>query len=85
MDDIRPTDERTANGSSIEELADGRVYALRNLLTLDGRVSAYPGHARGYSVSNCYLLKEPDGACVIDTGYAANEAQISSLPLRAKM
>lgn len=62
--------------SSILELADGKIYALRNLLTLDGRVSAYPGHARGYSVSNCYLLKEPDGAFILDTGYAANEAQI---------
>lgn len=76
MDDIRPTDASPDLASSIEDLADGRIYAMRNVLTLDGRVSAYPGHARGYSVSNCYLLKEPDGACVIDTGYAANEAQI---------
>ena len=63
-------------GSSVTELAGGKIYALRNLLTLDGRVSAYPGHARGYSVSNCYLLREPDGAFLLDTGYAANEAQI---------
>lgn len=63
-------------GSSITRLADGRIYALRNLLTLDGRVSAYPGLARGFSVSNCYLLVEPDGAFILDTGYAANEAQV---------
>ncbi len=66
----------SAQDAPIEVLAEGQVFALRNLLQLDGRVSAYPGHTRGYSVSNCYLLKEPDGACVIDTGYAANEAQI---------
>ena len=51
-------------GSSIAEVAPGKVYALRNLLTLDGRVSAYPGAARGYSVSNCYLLVEPGGAAI---------------------
>jgi len=65
-----------ATSGTITEVAEGKVYALRNLLTLDGRVSAYPGPTRGYSVSNCYLLKEPDGAAVIDTGYAANEKQI---------
>jgi hypothetical protein len=60
----------------ITEVVEGKVYALRNLLTLDGRVSAYPGHARGYSVSNSYLLREPDGAAILDTGYAANEQQV---------
>jgi hypothetical protein len=60
----------------ITEVAEGKVYALRSLLTLDGRVSAYPGHARGYSVSNSYLLREPDGAAILDTGYAANESEV---------
>ncbi len=63
-------------GSSIAEVFPGKVYALRSLLTLDGRVSAYPGPTRGYSVSNCYLLKESDGAAILNSGYAANEAQV---------
>jgi hypothetical protein len=66
----------STDGSSITEVHPGKVYALRNLLTLDGRVSAYPGATRGYSVSNCYLLKEPDGAAILDTGYAADEARV---------
>ena len=60
----------------IVELAAGKVYALHNTFALDGRISAYPISARGHSVSNCYLLKEDAGALLLDTGYAAHEAEI---------
>jgi flavorubredoxin len=49
---------------------------LQNALHLDGRVSAYPARARGYSMSNCYLLVEDDAATLLDTGYAAHEPAI---------
>jgi hypothetical protein len=69
--------------SNIATLADGKLYALQNALHLDGRVSAYPAHARGYSMANCYLLVEDDAAVLIDTGYAVHEpiirGQIESL------
>jgi hypothetical protein len=62
--------------SHIETLAEGKLYALQNTYSLDGRVSSYPAPARGFSVSNCYLLKEPDAAVLIDTGYAAHEESL---------
>ena len=62
--------------SGIVELAEGKAYALHNTFALDGRISAYPISARGHSVSNCYLLKEEAGALLLDTGYAAHEAEI---------
>lgn len=64
--------------SSITELVEGKVFALHNTFALDGRVSAYPSSARGYSPSNCYLLVEDDAAMILDTGYAAHEASILS-------
>jgi hypothetical protein len=67
----------------IASLTDGRLYALQNPFSLDGRVSAYPASARGFSVANCYLLTQPDGAMLIDTGFGKDEptirAQIESL------
>ncbi len=62
--------------SKVVELKEGKVYALHNTFPLDGRISAYPISARGHSVSNCYLLKEDNGALLLDTGYAAHEAEI---------
>ncbi|MEK9661696.1 MAG: hypothetical protein VW644_08185 [Alphaproteobacteria bacterium] len=62
--------------SAITELAPGKVFALHNTFELDGQVSAYPHSARGYSTSNCYLLKEDDGAILLDTGYAAHAEAI---------
>jgi flavorubredoxin len=62
--------------SGILELSAGRVYALQSAFELDGRVSAYPQSARGYSVGNCYLLKEGDRALLLDTGYAVYEQDI---------
>lgn len=62
--------------SGITEVVEGKVYALHNSLPLDGRLSAYPEKARGFSSSNCFLLKEPEGAYLLDTGYHAHEASI---------
>jgi hypothetical protein len=80
-----PPQSRSPHGfaGGIASLADGRLYALQNPFALDGRVSAYPASARGFSVSNCYLLTQPDGAMLIDTGFGKDEptirAQIESL------
>ncbi len=62
--------------SGLIELGAGRVYAMQNTFELNGRISAYPESARGYSVANCYLLKEGDRAMLLDTGYAAHEGEI---------
>src|SRR5689334_17249209 len=60
----------------IAEMAPGRLYALQHDFALDGRVSAYPASARGYSVANSYLIKEDDGALLIDTGFGKDEPAI---------
>jgi flavorubredoxin len=64
-------------------LAEGKLYALQNPFALDGRVSAYPASARGYSVANSYLLTQSDAALLIDTGFGKDEqiirTQIESL------
>jgi flavorubredoxin len=74
--------DRIAKGS-INALAADKLYALQNTMVLDGRVSSYPARATGYSVSNCYLLTQPDAAWLIDTGFGGHEAalrtQIESL------
>ncbi len=62
--------------SGLIELGAGRVYGMQNTFELNGRISAYPESARGYSVANCYLLKEGDRAMLLDTGYAAHEGEI---------
>ena len=55
-----------ALGSAVHTLVEGRLYALQNVFQLGGRVSAYPADAAGYSVSNCYLLKEGRHAMLLD-------------------
>jgi flavorubredoxin len=62
----------------IAGLAAGKLYALQNAFALDGRVSAYPASARGYSVVNSYLLTQSDAALLIDTGWAKDEPVIRS-------
>ncbi len=71
-----PVGRSTIEKSHIETIADGKLYALQNVMELDGRVSAYPANARGYSVSNCYLIKEGDRALLLDSGLSAHEASI---------
>jgi hypothetical protein len=53
-------------------LVPNRLYALQNVITLDGRISSYPANARGYTVSNCYLVKEGKDAVLLDSGYSAH-------------
>jgi hypothetical protein len=57
-------------------LEDGKLYALQNAYELDGRVSSYPASAKGYSVTNCFLLTQPDAAWLIDTGFGGDEPAI---------
>jgi hypothetical protein len=71
-----PVGRSTIDKGHIETIADGKLYALQNVMELDGRVSAYPANARGYSVSNCYLLKEGNRALLLDSGLSAHEASI---------
>ncbi|MES2187500.1 MAG: hypothetical protein V4505_23320 [Pseudomonadota bacterium] len=70
-------------GSNIHTLVEGKVYALQNVFQLEGRASAYPADATGYSVCNCYLIKQGDRAVLLDSGLVAHEqsiiAQINSL------
>src|ERR1700758_3428105 len=67
----------------VASLADDQLYALQNPFPLDGRVSAYPASARGFSVANSYLLTQPDAPMLIDTGFGKDEpvirAQIDKL------
>src|ERR1700722_18714574 len=80
-----PTNTRHPHAFSggIASLSDDKLYALQNPFALDGRVSSYPASARGFSVANSYLLKEPDAAMLIDTGFGKDEpvirAQIEAL------
>jgi hypothetical protein len=62
----------------VAALAEGKLYALQNPFALDGRVSTYPGSARGYSVANSYLLTQSDAALLIDTGFGKDEPVIRS-------
>ena len=79
-----PLDIATFNlGNNIHTLAEGKVYVLQNVFELNGKASAYPSNATGYSVCNCYLIKQGDRAVLLDSGLVAHEqsliAQISSL------
>jgi flavorubredoxin len=76
----RPPEAGQVGGftGGIATLAEGKLYALQNPYKLDGRVSSYPGSARGWSVANCYLLKQPDAAMLIDTGFGKDEQLIIS-------
>src|SRR5215813_5244314 len=62
--------------ATITEVVKDKVYCLHNPLQLDGRLSAYPKLARGWSTSNCYVVKEPEGAYMLDTGYFAHQQSV---------
>ena len=64
--------------ANIEELNEDKLFALQNTMLLDGRISSYPASATGYSVTNCYLLKQPDAAWLIDTGFGGDEPALRS-------
>jgi flavorubredoxin len=72
----RKARETESFSGGIAALAAGRLYALQNPFALDGRVSSYPGSARGHSVANSYLLAQSDAAMLIDTGFGKDEATI---------
>ncbi len=67
---------RRSKVGGIAELAEGKLYVLQHTYPLDGRVSFYPANARGFSVANSYLLKQPDAAMLIDTGFGKDEPAI---------
>ena len=73
-----PREARETRGftGGIAALADGKLYALQHQFALDGRVSAYPASARGFSVANSYLLTQDDAALLIDTGFGKDEPAI---------
>ena len=71
-----PTGRSKIDKCNITTIADGQLYALQNVLELDGRVSAYPANARGYSVSNCYLVTQGHHALLLDSGLSAHETSI---------
>ena len=73
-----PTGPSKIDKSHVTTVADG-IYALQNVLDLDGRVSAYPGNARGYSVSNCYLVTQGRHALLLDSGLSAHESSIIAM------
>jgi flavorubredoxin len=79
----REARERAGFTGGISALAEGKLYTLQHEFALDGRVSAYPGSARGFSVVNSYMLTQPDAAMLIDTGFGKDEpairAEIESL------
>lgn len=64
------------SGATITELVKGKVYGLHNPFQLDGRLSAFPKQAKGWSSANCYVLKEPEGAYLLDTGYACHQQSV---------
>jgi flavorubredoxin len=78
MTDVSLSMDRPASGAMgpVTELSPGRLYALQNVIELDGRISSYPANARGYTVSNCFLIKEGKDAVLLDSGYSAHEASI---------
>jgi flavorubredoxin len=79
MQDVPPQSHKSqAFSGGIASLADDQLYALQNPFALDGRVSSYPGSARGFSVVNSYLLTQPDSAMLIDTGFGKDEPVIRS-------
>ncbi|MFE4414003.1 hypothetical protein [Streptomyces sp. NPDC056821] len=57
-------------------LVPGRLTALGGLIPLDDRVSWVPPGSAGFQPSNCYLLSEPDGALLVDTGLAVHSEQV---------
>ncbi|GGE49262.1 hypothetical protein GCM10007276_27980 [Agaricicola taiwanensis] len=85
MTDLSPPLDRAAAPAMgpVTELYPERLYALQNVIRLDGRISSYPANARGYTVSNCFLIKEGKDAVLLDSGYSAHEesilAQIASV------
>ncbi len=73
-----PDDQRSAGQihSHTATMVPGKLFALQNTMVLDGRVAAYPPSARGFAPVNCYILREDDGALMLDLGFAAHRQPI---------
>jgi hypothetical protein len=75
---VRPTQSKgtvTAD-NGIVVLAPDTLFALQNLIELDGRVAAFPAQARGYAPINCYLLKHGNRFLMLDTGFKYHREDI---------
>lgn len=75
-DNVAQAPPETTIGSAVHTLVEGKLYALQNVFQLGGRASAYPADADGYSVCNCYLLKEGNRAVLLDSGLAAHAGSL---------
>lgn len=58
-------------------IVPGKLYGLGGAARRDGRISWVPSGGHGYEPLNCYLLTEPDGALLIDTGVTAHADAIA--------
>ena len=77
--ELKPmTAQETSFKSAVLPIVDGRLYALQNSFALGGRASAYPANAEGYSVCNCYLLKEGNRAVLLDSGLTVHAESLIS-------
>ena len=63
-------------GAAITEVVKDKVYCLHNPFPLDGRFSAYPKRAKGWLSANCYVLKEPEGAYMLDAGLPVHRESV---------
>ena len=66
------------NHGEILELVKDKLFLLQNIVKLDGRLIAFPPNQSGFAPINCYILKEDNGAFMIDTGYLYHEQSILS-------
>lgn len=57
-------------------LIPGKLTALGGMIPIDGRVSWVPSTAEGWQPSNCYLLTEPSGALLVDSGLAVHREAV---------
>lgn len=64
------------SGATITEIVKDKLYCLHNPFALDGRFSAYPKRTRGWLSANSYVLKEPEGAYMLDTGFPAHRQSV---------
>lgn len=57
-------------------LAPGRLHALVNTFSLDGRVTAYAPDARGVASANSYVFVEGDRALLVESGFSVHERSL---------
>ena len=57
-------------------LVTGRLDALGGVVSVDGRISWFAPEARGFAPIHQYLLREGDGALLIDSGVPVHERSL---------